>query len=488
VAAILAAATLTVGAVPADAGPAISTVGDVWAWGKNSSGELGDGTTTYRLAPVKIGFTAMAVDAGDAHTVALQPGGTYGWGSNVYQQVGDGTPIDRLVPTRVQGYVGSGWTSVSAGAYHSVGLDGEGNPYAWGSDQDGQVATYDPLVPHSVQGPWWSGYLQGLKWIDAGRFHTTAVSKSGRLYAWGSNTFGQLGNGTTMNQRFPVQIGDETTWSSTSGGNYHTLALRSDGSLWAWGDNTSGQLGDGTTVTRLAPRYISGGWMSISAGYYHSFAIKSDGSLWAWGANDNGQLGDGTTTSRLQPTRIGTSNDWAAVSASLNHTVALKKDGSLWAWGDNSAGQLGDGTKTRRLQPTRIGTGNDWLSVSAGWSFTVAIRKTAVTPPPPPPDPTTPMGELAAYGDVGRVVINGWHYDVRGGDWGTPIKFWVVGVDGWQEDSVGGNDDPDPSNPKKAFSIYRTLPPGTYEVCAAAFYYGAYHPFGCVSGVVVRAS
>ena len=91
------------------------------------------------------------------------------------------------------------------------------------------------------------------------------------------------------------------------------MAVKTDGTLWAWGDNSYGQLGDGTTTHRLSPVQVGSGFASVAAGYYHTVAVKTDGTLWAWGYNDYGQLGDGTTTYRLSPVQVG--SGFASVAA-----------------------------------------------------------------------------------------------------------------------------------------------------------------------------
>jgi len=144
-------------------------------------------------------------------------------------------------------------------------------------------------------------------------------------------------------------------WSSVASGYSHALGITTDGTLWAWGLNSYGQLGDGTTTNRLSPVQVGSGFAQVAAGYLHTVALKADGTLWAWGYNGFGQLGDGTTTQRLSPVQVG--SGFAQVAAGYLHTVALKADGTLWAWGYNYYGQLGDGTTTNRLSPVQVGSG-----------------------------------------------------------------------------------------------------------------------------------
>ena len=229
------------------------------------------------------------------------------------------------------------------------------------------------------------------KLISANR-HTVAIRTDGSLWAWGSNNYGQLGDGTETNKNTPTRIGTDTNWKSVSTGSEHTIALKTDGSLWAWGSNVFAQLGDGTggggfddnsgnknIQTKIG---TDTNWASVSAGGYHTVAIKTDGSLWAWGNGDSGRLGDGTETNKNTPTQIGTDKNWKSVSAGWGHTVAIKTDGSLWAWGRNYYAQLGDGTGGGGWEdksgdkniPTRIGIDTNWKSVSAGPDQTIALK------------------------------------------------------------------------------------------------------------------
>jgi hypothetical protein len=212
--------------------------------------------------------------------------------------------------------------------------------------------------------------------ISDGRIHNLALKSDGTLWAWGDNSYGQLGDGTTTQRNSPVQVGNATDWISVIGGNDCSFALKSNGTLWAWGNNFYGKLGDGTTTERHNPVQIGGAdnWVSVSSGNQHTVALKSDGTLWAWGYNGYGQLGDGTTVDKNMPIQIGVLNNWVSISCGGTHTLARKSDGTIWSWGYNGYGQLGDGTTANRLSPVQSGSGNNWVAVSCGSDHTLSLK------------------------------------------------------------------------------------------------------------------
>ena len=167
----------------------------------------------------------------------------------------------------------------------------------------------------------------------------TAIVLNNTLYMWGENAWGQLGNNTSENNSVPIKLGTLTDWSNT--GNYKIAAgglsanaIKTDGTLWAWGSNVFGQLGDGTTVNKSSPVQVGTltSWSQVSAGSSRALAIKTDGTLWAWGAGASGQLGDGTTVNRSSPVQIGTLTNWSQVSSGSINGYAIKTDGTLWSW------------------------------------------------------------------------------------------------------------------------------------------------------------
>jgi len=211
--------------------------------------------------------------------------------------------------------------------------------------------------------------------IAAGNFRSLVIT-DGRLWAWGYNESGQLGDGTTENKTIPVQIGTDTDWVSVCVGISHTVALKVDGSLWTWGCNMHGALGDGTTEIRAYPVQIGGtDWAYVVAGDAHTMAIKSDGTLWGWGWNSFGQVGDGMVIERgdyrvLEPVQIGTYTDWVRVMPGRIRTMALRADGSLWFWGSDQYLYIGNGPPRisssipfRQIYstPMQIGTYEDWI-------------------------------------------------------------------------------------------------------------------------------
>ena len=335
---------------------AIKNDSTLWSWGDNSTGLLGDGTTTRRANPIQIGNAKwISAAAGQYHNLAVKSDGTlWVWGSNSAGQLGNGsTGAGQITPFQIG--ADNNWVSVAAGSEHSIGLKSDGTIWAWGDNEYGQVGVgssdFWKTTPTQI------GIATDWVSIAAGYGHNLGIKSDGTLWAWGYNADGQLGDGTILNKLSPVQIGTATDWASVDAGLIHNFGIKTDGTLWAWGWNHYGQLGDGTNSDRRSPVQIgTGDWVSVAAGDYYSLGIKGDGSLWAWGWNDVGQLGDGSTTNRATPTQIGAANNWALVAAGYKFSFGIKTDGFAYAWGQNDAGQLGDGTVINKISPTPTGT------------------------------------------------------------------------------------------------------------------------------------
>jgi alpha-tubulin suppressor-like RCC1 family protein len=359
---------------------ALTSGGAVKCWGTNSDGRLGDGTTTNRSTPVDVvglssGVTALAV--GFYHTCAIASGGAVKcWGSNSSGQLGDGTTTNRSTPMDVVG-LSSGVTALAGGERHTCAVTSGGGVRCWGSNSYGQLGdgtTTQSNTPVDV-----IGLSSGVTVLAAGYYHTCAIASGGALKCWGYNFYGQLGDGTTTNRSAPVDvIGLSSGVNALAAGYYHTCALSSGSALKCWGYNSSGQLGDGTTTNRRAPVDVVGlasGVTALAAGYSHTCAIASGGALKCWGFNSHGQLGDGTTTDRSTPVDVvGLSNGVTALAVGGYHTCAIASGGAVKCWGFNFSGQLGDGTTTQRSTPVDvIGLSSGVIALAAGYSHTCTI-------------------------------------------------------------------------------------------------------------------
>lgn len=392
---------------------ALKSDGTVLSWGANTFKQLGDGTAVHRSTPAQVKgqqgihilFGIVAIEAGGISAYALKSDGTlYSWGSNTMGQLGDSTTTDRSNPVPVINETNSGSLQaisfLAAGGSMVLALKADGTLLGWGFNYYGELGdgtTTSRNIP-VVVGNSSGGLPKQEAPIAAGHSHTAYIKPDGTVWSWGANNYGQLGDGTTIQRRSPVQVkgpGGQGFLSSVvavAASNNHTLALKSDGTVWSWGWNDFGQLGDGTSITRHTPIQVKGmggtGYLTdivaIRTNNYHSVALKSDGTVWAWGNNNFGQLGNGTSASYYIPVQVrgrfgnGELTNIVSIAAGIYHTVALKADGTVWSWGYNADGQLGDGTETMSKTPVQVKWGRHPLTsikaLDAGDYFTVALN------------------------------------------------------------------------------------------------------------------
>lgn len=333
--------------------------GNVKCWGLNASGQLGDGTTIDRSIPgevTELGSEITALAAGYYHTCALTTaGGVKCWGNNGSGQLGDGTQTFRSLPVDVTG-LSSGVISITAGMYHTCALTAGGGAKCWGANGWGALgdgSTTMRLSPVDV-----SGLTSGVAFLTAGYNHTCALVAGGAK-CWGRNWYGQVGDGTTTDRNAPVDVSDLTTGvSSLAGGESHTCAALTGGGAKCWGANAYGQLGDGShedSHTPVEVNSLTSIIVSLAAGKDHTCAALAGGEARCWGANGYGQIGDGTTEVRSSPVSVyDLANGVAALDAGEYHTCADMEGEGAKCWGYNTAGQLGDWTKTNRYKPVDV--------------------------------------------------------------------------------------------------------------------------------------
>lgn len=328
---------------------------------------------TGALVPIASGGSATVTIVAKALTFQS----TYDNSSTVSARTFDPNSISNLSNSTILGYqpnpnpVG-GVTAVSVGSDHSLAIGPDGYVLAWGMNSFGQLGdgtTETHTTPIYVRG------LDGIKAIVAGQGYSIAIKPNGTVWNWGINDGGQLGDGTNITRTTPVQV-PQLTGMVAAAAVFHTIALKNDGTVWTWGINTNGQLGDNTTNSRPSPAMVNGvtNVVSVAAGSGHSAVVRNDGTVWIWGDNSQGQLGDGTTVSKLTPRQVPGLSGITKVASWGAFTVALKNNGTVWTWGSNNFGQLGDGTTTNRTSPIQVPGLTSVSAIAAGTVHALALR------------------------------------------------------------------------------------------------------------------
>lgn len=318
-----------------------------------------------------------------AHNLAFRNSSTFSTGYNAFGQLGSGDLGNRTQPGPLNGVFS--FKGFALGGVHSVAFSNDSTVRTWGYNGFGQLGngtTTFSSIPIKPVGTSGVVHISRVKAVAAGGFHTLALAKDNKLWAWGKNDLGQLGVGAAATAEIkekgystvPVEVSSATVSplpftniSSIAANGHHSLA-RANGKVWAWGLNSSGQLGvdPATTGAMSAPNMVFGilssGVSGIAAGGGFSYAVDRDGHVWAWGANENGQLGNGTTTLNFTPGKVQQKvatglADLAGivqVAAGIQHGLARDGVGNVWAWGYNFFGQLGLGSNNTSDSPVAV--------------------------------------------------------------------------------------------------------------------------------------
>ncbi|HTZ87539.1 MAG TPA: hypothetical protein VMB05_12800, partial [Solirubrobacteraceae bacterium] len=273
--------------------------GTAWAWGRNNHAELGNNSTTEETSPVQVANLkhVQAVAAGEGFTLAVERGKVFAWGDNKHRQVVPSAPTTEVKEAPVEVPFGTKEkepaVQVAAGDGQSLALFGGGKIWGWGSDKDGDLgnaATKEPKEPVEVQ-----GFVNATA-VAAGASFGLAIEAE-KVFAWGENRWGQLGNGTTEKSTTRVEVHGLKEVIAIAAGENHALAVEKNGSVWAWGQDTKGETGNGTVEKRTKePVDVSSlpkEAFRVAAGDTSSMALMDNGAVYAWGENP----GNGTTTS-----------------------------------------------------------------------------------------------------------------------------------------------------------------------------------------------
>jgi len=253
---------------------------------------------------------------------------------------------------------------IAAGGRHSCSLV-SGKVFCWGANERGQLGDGD-VESRDVPAPIVGDLV--FVHVATGLAHSCGVARGGEAYCWGGDDRGQLGDATTTARSAPVRVAGNHTFRLLRAGLSHTCGLTTSGEVACWGANTNGQLGDGSTTTRSSPVIIGAGmrFVSLSAGWNHSCAIAADGIAWCWGANASGQLGTGVRADARTPVAVAGGQHFSSISAGGQHSCAVSDSSEAWCWGRNSYGQLGGSGATDQAMPVRVETGTRFASVTAG--------------------------------------------------------------------------------------------------------------------------
>lgn len=409
---------------------ALCSDGTLVTWGENSSGQLGDGTLVKRYLPGVVPRTGalagkfpVAVTAGMAHTVVLcSDGSLVAWGRNASGQLGNGTFVDSRTPVTVTGKVLEGATlvAVSAGNYFTLALRSDGQVMAWGDNAAGTLGNGKNLKSAKPVKVNRKGVLakRSVVSLAAGGAHALAICSDGAVVSWGSGGRGQLGNRTRANSNVPVIVKESGILSKknatlVTAGASHSLILYSDWTASAWGANESGQLGDNTTTDRLVPVAVpSAGALAgkkviaVSTGALHTLALREDRVPLAWGNNIAGQLGIGNNDNSPVPAAV------PMTDALLGTRFVTLAAGGRHSMGVNALPLSGDAVLTglaldKGVMNLDFSTGrHDYVaSVSTKENLTVMVKPTARHP-------------------LARVTVNGVAHVP--GSAGVPVKFTTV--------------------------------------------------------------
>ncbi|MBQ8431322.1 MAG: hypothetical protein IJX28_00410 [Clostridia bacterium] len=349
---------------------ALANDGSAYAWGTNTDGMLGNGTTTGSALPTAVtmpsGVIFTTLSVGWDHAVALgSDGAIYTWGANGYGQLGLGDTTRRTVPTKVALTTAKPVVSVAAGNCFTLALTADGTVYAWGNNSQGQLGVLPETLAQSTV-PMCIEDLSGIfaTSIHAGNTNGAVITADGTAWLWGNNEYNQVG-ATGKSVKVPTQKNGTYFAGDIALGDWHTTMAELGGSVKSFGTNKNGQFGNAETkdtgTTVLKPALLPDGVLgkTVAAGTAHTVVLTSEGAVFAFGLNTTGQLGvtiSGNYINEPQQVTVPMKSTDVAIGidARLNNTAVIDSSGFVWTWGDNTYGQLGNQSTTQANAPVSV--------------------------------------------------------------------------------------------------------------------------------------
>lgn len=299
------------------------------------------------------------ISMGATHSAAITSNGDlYLWGDNMFGALGDGSKKDSSIPVRIMSDV----KEVSLGEHRSAAITNDGILYEWGRGCIGNGEGDDVYYSKPVK------IMENVKAVALGGAQSAAITESGELYLWGSANWG-LGNGEKSGSKIPVKVMDNVKAVSIGDGFY--AAITEDGDLYTWG---KGALGTGSVMPEYTPVKVMENISTVSLGVTHGAAVTKSGDLYLWGQNYGGELGltrDEVGTYNYSPVKV--MSNIVAVSLGYKHSAALTENGTVYTWGDNDMGDLGNGTRGECFTPTIVM--ENVKIVDLGWYHFAAITE-----------------------------------------------------------------------------------------------------------------
>lgn len=313
-----------------------------------------------------------SVTAGYFHSCGLTPAGkAYCWGGNTWGTLGDGTRTDTQRPVAVAG--GHRFIGMDSGAGHTCGVTDFGQVYCWGLNDEGQAGAdwTTPGIEQPVRLPGFEFWVA----VSAGHDHSCALTDEGAAWCWGDNVTGHLGSGDTFGKSFqPVRVASDDVFAEVVAGYYQSCGITTSGRMWCWGRNDQGQVGDGTNETRFTPVAVSGDltFRALGGGDAFMCGVTTDGSTWCWGSNLSGELGDPSLSSQPVPVEVedlptltkiyGAGGAFTLPSAPA-YACGLTDSGDAWCWGGAIRGGLWEGPTDG---PIRVESGTRFRNLAPG--------------------------------------------------------------------------------------------------------------------------
>ena len=307
--------------------------------------QIGGGDAINKSTPTQVGaaVSLQSIAGSSTHFCGIATGDAIScWGINALVDTTGKNAGLATVPTQLPSALA--WAQVAPGASHTCAITTSQDAYCWGSNQLGQLGTRGDTTSRFAPTAVFGGFKFSA--IAAGLNHACALTVSHDALCWGSNQFGQLGDGTGIDRVAPTLVAGGLSFQAIGGGDPWTCGLTTSGQAYCWGAV------QGIGAVAIPHQYVGAPvFVSLAVGSGHACALTGDGSAYCWGNNQFGQLGDSTNVSRTDPTPVAGGLKFKSIFAGVAHTCGLSTDGSLACWGDNLAGELGEKTVATQSVP-----------------------------------------------------------------------------------------------------------------------------------------